>query len=537
MPLALDLSSLLSANQTAAASQDTLSSSVVDVGKTMAEATASTVRINNELSDAEKVIKEQANAVTKKQEAASATAASNFFLNPDAVGYRAKELGQTIADAYDAKQRALETIQAKQSVSFLDNPLGFIAAQLSVDGDIEQYNVESRRQAAASQMMTDLEAGFQQASKGALASISTITDASANASVIKAGAAGALAAQQAIIQGGRDNLQHIQMIADTDLKKAAIAGSTFNADAQMIQIQNEQERIRIARADFEMRKEQYTEKKTAQAIDTKLVQQGYFALTGNIMPDNLVKNISTFMDKKDPQYIKYYQAGRDTFMADPTGEHAVASNSAFDAYTYLNDGTIKNLSPAMQAVADKLAIEFKNYASPAVQNERKLVDKSKDALEKDFNAYIAKRMKDNPQLFVTPLSIKDTAAMNSAVAESGVWKKVLEPLAATGAKLDDPQFVLNQTMAALRAGKVTSAEVAELAPIYKISLDAATAAANLKYFGLTPQTTYNVNGKYGRFNIADSQQLMTTVNKEMARNKLGESFKGFVQDRSTGASQ
>jgi hypothetical protein len=512
MALALELSSLLSANTKATASQDKVASSVVDIGNIMGEATGNITRINNELSAAERTIQEQAIAVTKKQEAAKATAASDFFLNPDAVGYRAKELGQTIATAYDNKQKALETIQAKQSVSFIDNPLGYIVAQLSVDSDIEQYNAESRRGAAASQMMTELETGYRQAANGALGSISTISDASANASIIKAGSAGAIAAQEAIRQGGRDNLQHIIAISETDLKKAQIAGNTFSAQAQMLQIQNAQESLRMQRETFEMHKKDRLDKEQATAVDSKLVQQGYFALKGKQMPAELVKTIPTFMDKKDPEYQEYYKAGRASYLADPTGQSTVISDSPFDVLTLTRTGVVKNLNPAMTATVSKLDGLWQEYTNPAVQSTRKLVDKSKDALEKDFNAWLSDRLKAERANVTSgsiyaPLPLADVAKAVPAVANSPVWQKVLAPLVGTGAKLDDPGFVMQQLEWAIRDGKITMPDATEVAAVYKKAMDLTGASRNYMAFGITPSLTYNtmVNGKL--VNIADTKDV------------------------------
>ena len=481
--------------------------------------------------EAASTIEEAKQQATREQERTRLMIANRMGTNANDVGWVAGNMADRVKEADAKMQQKIAEIEAKQKINFIDNPLGYIYAQATVDGDIAEHNAASRQKDLASQTAQQLERMTSESFQNNTALTQTITDSTIGAGKILAAHKFNAEAGEAALQGLRSNLQGMQAAMQASQAQIQLQFAGHNAVMQ-------EKNYAIAAAGLAMRREEFNlakEAKLAKLSEDQFVldraSQGYFALTGNQMPDVQKKDIVMLYRSGQPQVAAWVNSGLASYMTDPAGSKPIVSNSVFDASTMYAQGDVKNLPTSQKQVFDHI-LDLRTAWQKTPGGMEAMASKDKGAAERAFNAFAAASAKQE-QANVQPGSIysipnlADIAKANPNVAALPAWQTVLAPLAASGAQLDNPTFVVGSLMSAMKSGKLTYDQTVDgISTIYGAGVSLNNQARNFITAGLPPAFSYGVKirapGQIGKieFNAADKKSVATALNKYAAEQAM-----------------
>lgn len=428
------------------------------------------------------------------------------------------KVAKTNADAANAK------IHAKESIGFLDNPLGFIAGQMTVKQDYADYNYwvgdynNSEKFALSAAALTDA------ANQNAAAQTSTITQSYINAAKVVKAHEFNKEAYEAAAQGVRWNLEGIKLASEASRDRLQLLYSANTAMNQERNYKLEVDRLNLSRASFDLSKRAADEKLSEDSLVLRYVQNGFFNLTGKQMDPVRAKDAVMLFKAKQPDILAYFQNGLESANI---GGKPVISLSPYDASTLIATNKVQNLSPDQRLIADQLVTWRREFESPAVQNASQLLGKDKTAQERAFNQYVEEKRKltlgnlTQDSVFA-PAKMKQVASINKTIQNLPLWKNVLEPASNTSVDIDDPNIAFGVVTSALQSGKISYADAADLSLIYAAGLDVNNQSKNLLAFGLAPVKTYNTQvsmpDQIGKttINLADARAVAMALNKVSA---------------------
>lgn len=428
------------------------------------------------------------------------------------------KVAKTNADAANAK------IHAKESIGFLDNPLGFIAGQLTVKQDYADYNYwvgdynNSEKFALSAAALTDA------ANQNAAAQTSTITQSYINAAKVVKAHEFNKEAYEAAAQGVRWNLEGIKLASEASRDRLQLLYSANTAMNQERNYKLEVDRLNLSRESFNLSKRAADEKLSEDSLVLRYVQNGFFNLTGKQMDPVRAKDAVMLFKAKQPDILAYFQNGLESANI---GGKPVISLSPYDASTLIATNKVQNLSPDQRLIADQLVTWRREFESPAVQNASQLLGKDKTAQERAFNQYVEEKRKltlgnlTQDSVFA-PAKMKQVASINKTIQNLPLWKNVLEPASNTSVDIDDPNIAFGVVTSALQSGKISYADAADLSLIYAAGLDVNNQSKNLLAFGLAPVKTYNTQvsmpDQIGKttINLADARAVAMALNKVSA---------------------
>ncbi len=184
--------------ETASALQDVAETKAANAART-AQAEADVVRIK--LSDA------------ARQEAARKEIAVRLGTDPTVAGSVIERNFNAIKEADAGMAAAAERIRQKDSISLIDNPLGYLIARATVNEDIANHNffVDQKNRAEATNTAAAKATTDMFAHSNALTAVNT--EAFITASTIIAAHKGNVEAAEAAVQGLRWNLEGMQLAA------------------------------------------------------------------------------------------------------------------------------------------------------------------------------------------------------------------------------------------------------------------------------------------------------------------------------------
>ena len=516
---AINLSDVLSANKAVSVKIDAAASQELDVNSAIQSTLENRKNNSLALANAEEVLSDNANRVTQQREAAVTNVLNEFYANPTAAGNKLKEYNDQIIAARDAQVEAKKSIDAKNSVSFLDNPLGYIVAQHTINEDISKYNAAAADEDNAYSAAAHIEANTNAAAKNAALTISTVTDSTIAADRIKAGYKAMQDASSAQLDALSQNLHHIQTVVNWSKEQAKLAGDSLQQVNQQKQLNVSMAHLALAKENAAFNRELKQEKAEAQEFEGKLLARGYLAMTGQNMPEQLMKEAMTPMGRANPKVKAWFDSGNSSFAFDSTGATSIISNSAADTLKYTGQGYVTRMTQgAAQSVRqlNKWQVEF---ANPAKQNELKIDPKDKNAIDAAFNKFVATKlstesMNVRADSILAPLPIADWAKSGVDVSKYPVYTKVLKPLVDAGAKLDDPKIAIAATVKAVKDGTLSYTDAVELTSIYAQSKQLAITSRNLMGLGMastsTPEATlqsYVTSSQLGTFNHTDAKEF------------------------------
>lgn len=486
------------------------------------------VKANAEAANAAEIKVNTTLAETARQEAIRKTIAARLGTDASSAAWVIGKKGEEILAADAGLAAASERIKAKDSVSFMSDPLTWIANQVTINEDIAEHNFWARQKNRAEDTAKQMESLTQQSFITNNALSATTTEAYVGAVRVLEAHQYNIGALDAAAQGARWNMEGIVAATNADRDRLTVLYSANNAIMQERQYQNEVERLRLARSEHNMRAEAAREKKDEDSLITKYIQDGYFNFTGKQMDPISTKNALILYKAKQPDVVAFFESGlASTKVTGNTGSKPVISLSPFEASTYIGQGKVTNMSPAMTQVGDQLITWRRQFENPAVQTAYPYDAKDKKSKELAFNKFVEDQRKltqgnISPDSVFAPYPIDKVASLNKHVAAMPIWRNVLEPASKTGVNVNDPNIAFGLVTNAMREGKLSYPDALDLSLMYAAGLDLNNQTRNFIAFGLSPVRTYNtaitVPGTFGKttVNMSDGKALATALNRAEA---------------------
>lgn len=412
-------------------------------------------------------------------QAATATAKSRLSLDIDGT----TDAISTNMDAIDAALRRRNEVKArideKNKVNWWEDPVTWIMNQFTIGGDIQEYNSADRDIANAEEQIAFRNQALSATAKAQNDAAVTITTASAaqaaaavaligqlNANTYRiAGIQAGITGIQAVLSAARDKFTAFMSVdsAEQSRNSQAIALAHLaeqqrefglNYDLHLKQFALEQERVGLA-----LKKEALAEAADKDIIDT--INKG--RESGGLAPLNFNDGraqmiLSTMKSGRplDPLDAKAYEAGR---ASQASGRNMVGVTPA-DALEFSAAAPV-NLSPqakTVQTISQGIAAKVLDPRNPY-----QIDQKNKEIVKATINAQIHKELdrlaadpnptdKNNP--FTMP-RIEDIAQYSAAVKTLPLWTTYLQPLAASGFNINDPDAVVQQMTTDIKNKKIT----------------------------------------------------------------------------------
>ncbi len=494
---------------TAARLSDAAEAKAVAARKT-AEAEAEVVRIK--LTD------------TARQENERKAIAARMGTDPTVAGSVIEANFKKIQEANKGQLAAAERIRAKDSITLLDNPLGYLVAQATINEDIADHNFYVRARGIAQQEAKDAAGMTTDLFLHSNALTSVNSQAFIDASTIIAAHKGNVEAADAAIQGLRWNMEGITLAAGANrdrLQTLFSANSAIMQDKQF-RLGLENHRMAVERFNLDMQIKQ--DKVDEESYILRTIQQGFTNLTGETNLRIPAKEAVMMYKANRPDIMQFFKSGLETSML---GGKPVVSLSPYTVSDLTAEGKVRRLPESQMQVATKLVELRRNFENQAVQAALQLDPKDKNAKEKAFNKYVDEQRtmelaNMRPDSVFAPADLKLVAGQNKTVANLPVWKNVLGPAAVTGVNINDPNIAVGLVLGALRNKQLSYVDAVDFSTVIAAGLDNNNQSRNFISMGLPAVRTYNTRvtlpGQLGKttVNLADAQQFARALNKAEA---------------------
>ena len=388
----------------------------------------------------------------------SRNVASALGTNAEAASYKMIDLADQISRSYDYANQQLDVIHAKNSVSpITDGPIKYLAAQLSVKDDYENYNYAAQKHNIAMDEMGTLNELTQTSTRTQYAIAATrdaaTVQAKSDAELQKANdVAAQIRAQNAMYDV--DKLKTITALNGQELDNNFKAFNAINAEDQRA-FMNEQRLA--ARADADARLKLAQESKADFAETARVVDLGSRSLgfTG-VTPDRLRQALK--MGGSTAESMRqFYLTGS---VRDATGNVVIGGNAGEAARTIID--TQAPLVAAKLPVKDFVTTALSDVVSGKIPG---LTLKPGDtagidaAVQSHVNTTALAQLSnikagDATNIYQAP-DVQTVAKNSVAVAESTFYQKVLRPMAATVPTMEsDPQRIMDIGLQAVKEGKI-----------------------------------------------------------------------------------
>jgi hypothetical protein len=510
----LDVASLLRNTQTIQGSQAGLNSQLQDTLRAAGVSTQKAADLNIDLGANAALIEQVKQAGELETQAARDKAAADLGTDYRLQSQKLTALADEIAATKARMDEASAKIRDKQSVSFLDNPLGWLFNQVSVNGDIEEYNLaeeDSNRAIKQYQAINTL-------TQSAVATQNAITHSISEASAKAATDNIALIAQQKQLEQSAKaigyNAQAIEAAYNMGTQKLQYEFNTFSA-------QKAEQQNRIALAQLQLSKDE-----AAVRVSERAKKEG--------AESDIIATINEGIKIRLGEDAKLIRFG--TPEANKIVE-LVKSNSPL-AKQYINDyfsgekyqaSGIKNISPSpadfvelahskvpINAPGSEKVQEFimgikDKIAAEALKSGITKPEVIKNALNKNVEAEVSRMSKNvdwssQKNLFNLP---NYADYINSpGIKELPVVQKVIAPIVQSGGDLSDPNKLLAVVAAGISAKKITYGEALETTTLIQKGVTINAAQKQFMAFGIVPPRSWNVevksgNSLFGRSDVVD----------------------------------
>lgn len=471
-----------------------------------------------------------ASAMDKQARIAKTAAFLGVDINAQNSQYQA--LSAQADQAQQDKDAALAVIKQKQSVSLLDNPLGYIYNQLTVNGDIAKHNIANAQLQSAHdriiQLNQEAQTTFQTEKELAVGT----TQASAEASARIAAASATLKANDARIQGLQYGIAGIDKANNTakSVYDAMYTGFGAQKMEQGMQVQLQQlglardaaaEHIREFNLNYEIAKTGLEDRQDAASAGQAFID--------TINKGRVARGVDALDDISGKQVLAYFKTGKGVLSN--TMQFDYANGEAMNVKG--GDQQILATSPAQYAMAKAQNIPIKltpqqapvdglvNQIVNEVANPNKLdpssvkfsqdyaaakAAKDPTAMASVFNARVQsvfdnKAANINPQDSNNPYnitSINALAEQSPTVANTAFYQKVLKGRVANGEQFTDPNKIFNAGIDAIQKGNLTLPEFLDMSTMYQVGVNNARAQRNIQgLVGVVPRVGFNttINGQ------------------------------------------
>lgn len=403
-------------------------------------------------------------------------------------------LSEVESEAWNGQQEVLKTINDKQSVGFLDDPLTFISNKLTIDADIGKYNGFLRTRQDALDRIEELNSVTSSSAILQAQFSNSITVTSAEAATRLAASQATLLANNSKLEGIKYNVEGIKEATQANAQKlgfmfSAQAAQNSAAHLALAAASNAREAEKFAFQKEEKLKDDKWNSSIVDSVNVGRVIRGLQPLTG-VKAEAVIQNLKGKGPLAD-EFTADWKAG-ETFGA--TNKVQLSSDPA-GAVALFTSGRAVNLPPAQELVKEKLGT-----AMELVSLDKTLDRKDAGAVKAALNKATAQvvladsrevKPGDSKNLFsIAP--INQIVQAGSASAETPIYQKLLKPLIDNGVDLNDPNKVISATVAGMKDGTISYNDAISLTTIYQQAQAANLAQRDLPKFGIDPVFQYNV---------------------------------------------
>ncbi len=452
-------------------------------------------------------------------------------------------LAQDAAIAYENKRMALNSYREKEAINFLDDPLGYVKAQLLIHRDISAHNVAN---AQLQQAETRL-ASINQLTQTTVQTQNAIAEPLTAASVAAATRNAAVVANVNAKKSEIDTLSYSTAAIDRALNSSkevlSVEFQAQGAKNAARSLQLSEENAAQNRIEFSYRQAEYQDRmadKKAQddlgksVVDT--VELGRKALMGSKyvpMDDMSGKMVIGALKSKGTLSAEtqvYYEAGQRSRFE---GKVMIGATPAKAATTIM--AVPIELNPTQVPIKNLLSQANSDLAAGIDQAARGGKDinpvfagvnpKDKTSVDKAFNgraqqllnSYGAEVKPSDPANPYQIASVNQLYTNSPTVRNLPVVKKVFEPLMKTGVQLTDPKQIVFLVGEALAKGKITHNEALELSTVYHVGVSANMAMRNFEGFGLQPSNKYNARVEINPNAFQSTEVIDLTKPEQLSR--------------------
>lgn len=469
------------------------------------------------------------------------------------------QLAADAQSAYERKASALNDIEAKKNISFLDHPIDYIVAQFTMEGDVARHNAANAQMQQAQDRLQAINTLTQQTVITQNAISEPLTAAAVEAATRSAAAEATIKARQSQIEGLMYGTKGVEFALNASKDTLAMAFQAKQAQNSDAQLDLSRQGLDLQKKEFKERQYEFDQRRAdrqeQQAVAQSVVDTinlGRKALLGTNatpMDDVTGKMVMATLKGKGTlsnELQKYYDAGEHTRI---TGSVSIGTTPAQAAETLqtvpvqLNptQGPIKNL---LSQAAQDTSTALKNVDMPGKNSNPVFVGmdrKDKSTINAAFNGR-AQQLLNEASKVVKPGdgdnpyqigSINQLANSSPTIQALPVYQKVLAPMVKSGVLLNDPKMILSAVGDAVANKTITHKEALELTTIYHVGVSANLAMRNFTGFGLVPRNSYNAQvetntGAFQNLEVIDmtqpdavSRALMKIQANKMRSNMVG----------------
>ena len=494
-----------------------------------------TAATTKEGSDETAVVAQQAAGLLQAQDAARKVAAS-YGGNPDDVSFIMNKLGEQWQQAEADRQQALNVVQQKQSVSFLDDPLTWFANKLTVNRDIAMYNDDEERSNSLYDQLAKINTLNTTTAESMKAIAQTQTAATVAAATDAAAQKATIAANQAHLQGILYNVKGIQDITtmgqeqvDNSVKQAQTAiaaGHLAVAQAQLGVMTREMN----MKAD--MYQQEVKQKQDQDASDAAMLNSMNIGFaTMGLPPVDKIKGFNLIKAGGAPGEIAK-QALSIGLTQGVTGKPIIAPNAGASARILASSNSqIAVANPAVKPVTDLLQSSYAVARNPQNAQMMGINPKDNNSVDQAVSGIV------NDKLHSMAVDIKtgDTSniyqappltalATMAGMKQNPLYNAVLEPQVKAGMAEVNPEKILSLTMDAVNNGKISMNDaIAGYSSLFSHAIAMNNASKDFLRFGMVPQASYNTNvnftGIFGgqtKVDLSNKAQVATMFMKFQA---------------------
>lgn len=397
--------------------------------------------------------------------------------------------------AYDDMNTSREIVHKKQTSSFLDNPLGWLMDQFTVNDDIANYNDAATRYDLATENFMAANAMTQTAAATQAALTPSITQATIQAAADNAALESQNKALTYKLEGAKYNAQGIQAAMNLSKDQLDHKYAVFNAARAQEQTQIALAHLALQRTEFIERQEDRRRKIEADSDTLKKINVGIVNRGGTPIPENSAEAYKVIeLAKSNSPLGKQYQS--DYFSGEASMMHGtkiVAPTPADFADMVYNRVPVN--MPGSEKVQQLIISAAEDAKKEAVATGEKDINKIKSRTNelvqeklKSFAANIRPEDEKNP--FNIP-NMKILAGL-PATKDLPVVKNLIKPALDSGADLSNPSKMMAFIAQAVRDKKLSYQDAIAASTLYSQGVETNKATRQFTALGVPPPSSYNV---------------------------------------------
>ena len=464
---------------------------------------------------------------------AARTIATSLGANPDSQNFALAQLGQQFWDKFNQAQAVQKVVAEKESVGFFDNPLKYVANQLTVGQDIAKHNAIALQANTALGAMNAINATVQ-SSAAAQRSIAE--------SVTRDSIAAAMDAQATAAKIQTMELQQKNLSYDMDSIKLLMGNNdrTLQRAMQMNSVQVQQQQLAISQGHLALAQKEASLRAAERAQKLADMKEDEAGWAENTRIYNLGRGIQGFAPVSPEQLKTFLKSGTQASKKDFEDNWSSGMVAASTGNKVVGGSTVgssaltimKNNSPlndGMRETKDYLSQVWQKSVSTIAATggkptEAGVVNNVNELVPKQLKVMAADVSKDpyGKNLYKAP-DLKTLMAAAPSVANSAFGKTVLYTQVSGGATAVNPDVLIDAGIAAVQAGTITPQEFTNgFVNLFAEAKNWNNASKNFKAVNLPLQSTYNssvytgTSLPFGRHEIIDLSNP-TQVNNFLMR--------------------